>query len=70
MIYFYIVNVFSRAGGYQFLCKSRESLTPKQVIDRCQDRHLFDEQRDARDAYIDNTPLTEDIVKFKNSYDI
>ena len=70
MIYFYIVNVYNPYGGYSFLCKSRESLTTKQVIDRCKDAHLFDEQRDARDAYIDDRPMTEDIVRYKKAYDI
>jgi hypothetical protein len=70
MIYFYIVNIFSRSGGYSFLCKSTECLTDKQVIDRCGDKRLFDEQRDARDAYVDAFPMTEDIVRYKKAYDI
>ena len=63
-IYFYIVHIFSR-DGYSFMVTSNEPLTDKQVIDRCKDNHLFYENRDARDAYIDACPLTEDIVKYK-----
>lgn len=70
MTYFYIINVFSRFGGYSFLCKSGTPLTTEQVIDRCKGRHLFDEQSDARDAYVDAYPMTEDIVRYKTAYDI
>lgn len=63
--YFYIVHIFNR-DGYSFMVTSNESLTTKQVIDRCKENHLFEENRDARDAYIDEHPLTEDIVKYKH----
>ena len=46
---------------------SNESLTTAEVLNRCKDKRLFYENRDARDAYVDSNPLTEDIVRFKVS---
>lgn len=63
--YFYIVHIFNR-DGYSFMVTSNEPLTTKQVIDKCKENHLFEENKDARDAYVDEHPLTEDIVKYKH----
>lgn len=67
---FYIVNVFSRDGSYSFMVCSKEDLTTAEVLNRCKDKQLFYENRDARDAYVDSHPLTEDIVRFKVSANI
>ena len=67
--YFYIVHIFNR-DGYSFMVTSNEPLTTKEVIERCKENHLFDENKDARDAYIDSCPMTEDIVKYKHPYSI
>lgn len=64
---FYIVNVFSRDGNYSFMVCSQDNLTTKEVIEKCKDKRLFYENRDAKDAYVDSNPLTEDIVRFKVS---
>ena len=65
MKYFYIVNVFC-VDGYSFMVCSDKPMTTKEVIDKCKDKRLFYENRDAKDAYVDNCPLTEDIVKYKS----
>lgn len=67
---FYIVNVYSREGNYSFMVCSEESLTTAEVLNRCKDKQLFYENRDARDAYVDSNPMTEDIVRFKVSANI
>lgn len=64
------MNVYSRYGGYSFLCKSRKDNTKQEVIDKCKEKHLFDEQRDAKDAYVDDSPTTEDICRYRVTYDI
>lgn len=65
MEYFYIVHIFNQ-DGYSFMVSSDRALTSKEVIDRCKDKRLFYENRDAKDAYIDSFPMTEDIVRYKN----
>lgn len=69
MHYFYIVNVYTKDGD-SFLCMSDKPLTAEEVISRCQDKHLFAEQRDAKSAYVDEHAQTEDIVKYKTAYNI
>ena len=69
MKYFYIVNVYNK-DGESFLCMSDEPLTAEEVISRCQDKHLFAEQREGRDAYLDEHAQTEDIVKYKVAHNI
>lgn len=67
--YFYIVHVFNQYGNPPFMVMSEEQLTAKQVIEKCKAKRLLDHE-DARDAYIDAFPLTEDIVKYKHPYKI
>lgn len=67
--YFYIVHIFNR-DGYSFMVMAEEPLTNEEILARCKDKRLFYENRDARDAYIDAFPMTEDIVKYKHPYAI
>ena len=45
---------------------NKKPLTKEQVISKCKENHLFDENKDAKDAYVVEHPLTEDIVKYKH----
>lgn len=65
MMYFYIVHIFKQ-DGYSFLVCSKEPLQNDEVIKRCKDKMLFYENRDAKDAYVDAFPMTEDIVRYKH----
>ena len=65
MKYFYIVHIFNQ-DGYSFMVCSDKPLTTKDVIERCKDKRLFYENRDAKDAYVDAFPMTEDIVRYKS----
>jgi hypothetical protein len=64
MKYFYIINVWNR-DGYSFMICSDKELSRDEVLDVCKENHLFYENKDANDAYVDAFPLTEDIVKYK-----
>lgn len=64
--YFYIVHIFN-FDGYSFMVTSEKPLTNEEVIERCKSNHLFYENKDAKDAYIDSSPVTEDIVKYRTS---
>ena len=65
MKYFYIVNVFNQ-DGYSFMVCANEPLSADDVLARCKEKRLFYENRDAKDAYVDAFPMTEDIVRYKN----
>ena len=66
---FYIIHIYNQYGNPPFMVMSEEPLTTKQVIEKCKAKRLLDSE-DARDAYVVNSPLTEDIVKYKHPYKI
>lgn len=63
---YYIIDVNPRGEeSYDFLVCSNENLTKEQVIERCKDKRLFYENRDARFADVELNPRNSDIAKYK-----